>query len=136
MAKVKAAGNVAVTYNSNALTAYCNSAALQATVDSLEVSDFSSDGKEYISGLADWTLPLGGDWDPTLDGYLGPDVVTPGTARTSVIAFDDGTTTVTWTWTSKSFLENYTVSGDSPSGSLKWTATLRLSGAPSSRSAS
>ena len=130
MAKIKAAGNVVPTYNAQALTAYCNTASLASALSTIDVTDFASTANEYITGFAEWTVPLGGHWDPTLDGYLAPDAVTPGTKRTFSIAFDDNTTTVTYTWTSNAEIENYTVDASSPTEGITWSCDLKLSGAP------
>lgn len=126
MTATKGAGNATVTYNSNALTAYVNSVDLQNTIAELEATNLGSTGEESDPGLVNSTLNLGGDWHPTLDGYLGPDSLT-GTKRTVVITFTVGGTTVTWTWTSKAYITNYKV----PTGAkdkITWTAQLRLSG--------
>lgn len=125
----KTEGGITVTYDSQAMTNYCNSHDLQMTVDKLESTNFGSDGKEYEAGLGDFSIGMGGDWDPVVDGKFGPDSVTPTTGRTAVITISDGTTTVTYTWTTKAGVENYNVSG--ATGSLiGWTADLILSGAP------
>jgi hypothetical protein len=127
---VKAEGNVTVTYNSNAITAYCNSADLAATIAALDATDFASTGKEYVNDTPEWSISLSGHWDSTLDGYLAPDAITPGTKRTGVIAFtDSGSTTVTYTWTSNAEIADYTVSA-STGALITWSGTLRLSGAP------
>lgn len=125
----KTRGNVTVSYNSNALTNYCNQAELGATVERIETTHFGSTAKESIAGDTEWTIPLSGDWDNTLDGYLAPDAVTPGTKRTAVIAFVGSTQTVTYTWTSNAEIQDYKVSGQI-GGKLQWSATLALSGAP------
>ncbi|GIV82785.1 MAG: hypothetical protein KatS3mg051_2139 [Anaerolineae bacterium] len=127
---VKAAGNVTVTYNGQNIKAYCNSADLQATIDQIDVTDFASTAKEFITGFGEWTINLGGPWDPTLDGYLAPDAVTPGTKRTASIAFDDGSTTVTYTWTSNAEIGDYQIQASNPTEAITWSAVLRLSGAP------
>lgn len=129
MAPVKGATHTTCTYNSNALTAKCNQADLQATLDNLEVTNLGSTGKEYLTGTTEWTIRLQGYWDATLDGYLAPDAVSPGTKRTGVITFNDGTTTVTYTWTSNAEIANYQIQSQ-PSQAITFTAELRLSGAP------
>lgn len=126
---VKAETNATVTYNSNALTAYCNQADVAAAIDQLDVTDLASTAKESLTGFAEWTISLGGFWDATIDGYLAPDAVTPGTKRTAVIAYNDDTTTVTYTWTSNAEIRNYNISAQVGSP-LTWTAELMLSGAP------
>lgn len=131
MAAVKSEGRVTVTFNSNNITQYCNSADLQAAIDRLEVTDLASTGKEYISGVGEWTISLNGYWDSTLDGYLGPEAVTPGTKRTGVIAFTDAaSTTVTYTWTSNAEIQDYNITS-AVGGAIEWSATLALTGAPS-----
>ena len=132
MAATKGAGNVAVTYDGDALTAYCNQADLNAVVAELEATDFSSTAEESDPGLTKYTIGLGGDWHATLDGYMGPDVATSA-LKTCVIAITDAdSTTVTYTWTTKSFITNYSVSAPA-TGKITWTATLNLTGPYSSR---
>lgn len=126
MTATKGAGNSTVTYNSNALTNYTNSVDLQATIAELEATHLGSTGQEADPGLGSYQLQIGGDWNPTIDGYLGPDSLA-GTKRTAAIAFTSGGSTVTYTWTSQAFITNYTVS-TSATGKLEWKATLRLSG--------
>lgn len=128
---VKSETNATVTYNSNALTAYCNQADLSATIAALDSTDLASTGKEYVNDTPEWSIAVGGAWHATLDGYLAPDAVTPGTKRTCAIAYTDaGSTTVTYTWTSNAEIADYSIS--SATGSLiTWSGTLRLSGAPS-----
>lgn len=128
---VKSEGNVTVTYNSNALTAYCSSADVSATIDQLDATNLASTAKESITGFGEWSIALGGQWDSVVDGYLAPDAVTPGTKRTAVIAYtDDGDTTVTYTWTSNAEIQDYSISS-ATGGLISWSATLMLSGAPS-----
>lgn len=130
----KARGNVVVTYNSNALTAYCKQADLDATVERLETTNLASSAKTTIAGDAEWKISLSGDWDNTLDGYLGPDVVTPGTARTASIALTGSSATVTYTWTSNAEIQNFKWGGQ-VGQTITWSAELALSGAPTRTSA-
>lgn len=132
MAGVKAAGNATVTYNSNNVTAYINDATLQMAIDELETTNLASTGKEFIPGMGDYTIDLPfAYWDSTLDGYLYADAITPGTLRTAAIAYtDSGGTTVTYTWTSKAFVTNYSIGGGA-TAVLGGSAALRLVGAPS-----
>jgi len=60
---------------------------------------------------------------------LAPDAVTPGTKRTAVVTYSNGSSTVTYTWTSNAEVGNYQISA-APGGAITWTATLTLSGAP------
>lgn len=123
--------NVEVLYNSQTLTPYCNSAEVSAAIEQLEATDLDSTAKEYVTGFGEWSISIGGHWDATLDGYLAPDAVTPGTARTAYIQYSTnaGVAYVRYTWTSNAQIENWAIS--SATGSLiSWTATLKLSGAP------
>lgn len=126
MAVKKSAGNITVTYNSNALTAYLNEASLEAIVNAIETTDLASTGVENIAGLPGWTVNVGGWWDVTLDGYLGPDAVAPpATLRTLAVGID----TITYTWTTNSFISNYTITA-APDSALAWSGTLTVSGIP------
>ena len=126
MTATKSAGNIAVTYNSSAITNYCNQVDLEDLVAELEATNLGSTAEESDPGLTNSKVGLGGDWHPTLDGILGPDAYSP-TKRTCVIAYTVGGTTVTWTWTSKAFINNYKRSG-AAKDKITWSAQLRLSG--------
>lgn len=128
MATKKVAGNVTVTYNSNALTNYLNTSSINAVVNVIDTTDFGdSNATTSIAGLSDWNVPIGGPWDSVLDGYLAPDLIAPPTTlRTLVIVID----TVTFTVTTNAFIQNYTIDSSSPSDGIKWTGDLKISGAP------
>lgn len=132
MAARKSRGNITCTFNSVALTNYMNQAELGMAVDRLETTHFGSTGAESIAGDTTFTFSMGGDWDTALDTALAPEAITTGTARTAVIAFVGSTGTVTYTWTSKSEVQDYTITG-AVGDKITWSATLVLNGAPSSR---
>ncbi|MFZ1755036.1 MAG: hypothetical protein WBO46_14955 [Caldilineaceae bacterium] len=126
MAK-KVAGNVDITYNSNALDGYLNTSSMNAVVNAIQTTDFDSTGEESIAGLPTWTASVGGPWDATLDGYLGPDAVSPPTTlRTLVVEIDS----VTYTWTANAFISGYTIDASSPSEGITWSGELTCSGVP------
>lgn len=129
MAGYKAQGNVTVTYNSNALTNYVNQADVASTLAQIDVTTLGDSGKVNIVDAAEWSISIGGPWHPTLDGYLAPDAVTPGTKRTAVIVYSNGTNSATYTWTSNAEIGNYQIQS-APGGAITWSATLTLSGAP------
>ena len=129
MAGYKAQGNVTCTYNSNAVTNYINQADLQSTLQQIEVTTLGDTGKVNIVDAAEWSIALGGPWHPTLDGYLAPDAVTPGTSRTAVITYSNGSSTVSYTWTSNAQIGDYQVQA-APGRAITWSASLILSGAP------
>jgi hypothetical protein len=128
----KGRGNVTVTFNSVALTNYTTQAELSMTVDRIETTHFGSTGAESIAGDTAYKIPLSGDWDVALDTAIAPEAITTGTQRTAVIVFTGASQAVTYTWTSKAEVEEYSVSADA-SGKITWSATLILNGAPSSR---
>lgn len=124
----KARGNTTVTYNSNNITAYVNQADLDRTIEMLDTTTLSSTAKESIAGDQTNKLSLQGNWRAALDAILAPDVGS-GTKRTASIAYVDGATTVTYTWTSNAEIENYTI--QSPASGLRtFSCDLALSGAP------
>ena len=129
---VKGAGNVTVTYNSNALTNYINTASISASIAELDTTDFGSTAMEYIPGLADWTCSVEvTNWDSTVDGYIMPDIVTPGTLRTLSVVFTDASSnTVTYTWTDNAFLTSGDIGGDATAQIGISGITIRCLGAP------
>lgn len=129
MAARKSRGNTVVTYNSNNITAYCDSADLDTTIEKLETTNLASTGAESITGDAEWSIGLSGMWDNALDAILAPDAVTPGTKRTASIAYTGSSATVTYTWTSNAEIENFAINS-AVGDFIKWTADLALSGAP------
>ena len=125
----KARGNVTVTYNSNAITAYLDSADLEATIDQLETTNLASTAAESTAGDPSWSISVSGMWDNAIDAILAPDAVTPGTKRTAVVTYVGSTGTVTYTWTANAEIANYKISakvGDK----ISWSGELALSGAP------
>ena len=127
----KGAGSVTVTYNSNDITSYINTANISASIAELDTTDFGSTAMEYIPGLADWTCSVDvTNWDSTVDGYLMPDLVSPGTLRTLAVVFDDGTNTVTYTWTSNCFIQSGEIGGEATGLVGISGITFRCLGAP------
>lgn len=127
MTALKGASNVTVTYNSNALTAHVNTVQLDNVIAELESTHLGSTASESDPGLAKHTLDIGGDWNSTIDGYLGPDGMS-GTKRTCVIVFGPSGSQVTYTWTSQAFITNWQIQSPA-NGKQTWTAKLNLSGA-------
>jgi len=126
----KGMGNVDVSYNSQDITAYCNSAALNTTIDEIETTNFASTSGESMMGDRTWTIPIGGQWDNAVDAILAPDVVAgTGTLRTAVVTLTGSSATVTYTWTSKAYIADYEISSEA-SGLIEWSATLNCNGAP------
>lgn len=130
MAALKGAGNVTVSYNSNAITNYVNTTDLQNVVAELESTHMGSTAMSSDAGLVKSTLQLGGDLNSVIDGFLGPDSLT-GTKRTVVITYGVSGAVVTYTWTAAGdvggFITNYSLKG-AAAGKQEWSATLNLSG--------
>lgn len=125
---VRGSGNVVVTYNSNNITAYLNTAELAATVDELEATDLASTVAEYSPSLAQYNLTIGGDWAKALDDILGVDALAP-VVRSCVIKFTDETGAwAQYAWTT-AFISGYSISA-SATGKIEHSPTLRLSGTP------
>jgi len=125
----KAQQNTTVSYNGNAITNYVSQADLEAAMNRLEVTTLGDTAKAFLAEDPEWKISLSGYWTPTLDGYLAPDAISPGTKRTSVITMTDGVTTVTYTWTSNAEIGNYKI-GSQVGGARSFSAELVLSGAP------
>ena len=93
----------------------------------------ASTGREFIQDVVEHSITVSGFWDPTLDGYLQPEVGL-GTKRTAALGMSDGTTTVTYTWTSNCEVSSYEV--DMSVGAAgTFSATFTCSGAPGRASA-
>lgn len=130
----KSRGNATLSYNSHSITVNCKQVDLDATIERLDTTNLGSTAKESIAGDAEWKISASGDWDDTFDGYMAPDAVTPGTARTGVLSFVGSSATVSYTWTSKVEIQDYKVSAQ-VGQSITWSATFALSGAPTRVSA-
>lgn len=128
MATKKSAGNVVIVYGGDTLTNYLNTTSLNAVVNQIDTTDFGdSNATTSIAGLSDWEVPIGGPWDAALDAFLAPDVITPPTTLNTLVVTID---TVTFTWTTNTFLTGYTINASAPSDGITWSATIKGSGAP------
>lgn len=125
----KARGNAAVSYNSNNITQYLDSADLEATIDQLETTNLASTAAESTAGDPSWSISMSGMWDNTIDAIIGPDAVTPGTKRTAVMTLTGSSATVTYTWTSNAEIGDYSINS-AVGDFIKFSCTLTLSGAP------
>ncbi len=52
------------------LSSYVTTDGLQRAIDTAETTTHGKTAKEYLPGLQDATVPLEGNFDPTVDGYL------------------------------------------------------------------
>jgi len=54
------------------ISSYLTSTGLSRMADMAETSALGTTAKTYIPGMTDGTIPLDGQFDPTIDGYLSP----------------------------------------------------------------
>lgn len=52
------------------ISAFIDESGLNRSADVADVSTGGATSKKYIAGLLDGTIPIGGPWDATVDGYL------------------------------------------------------------------
>lgn len=127
---VKGAKNFLVTVNGTNLTAYLDEAEVQMAVAELETTNLDSTGQEFVPGLPNYQASLAiTRWDKIVDDVLGPLAITPSLVTTIITAKDASGDTLTYTWTSKSFVTGYNIAG-SATGKVTSAPTLRLSGVP------
>lgn len=74
--------------NSQDVSQYLNSAGLDKSLDTVEVTTFTKDDKEYIAGLNDATFSLEGVWSADVDGYI--DAVKTEIATNGFVTFEYG----------------------------------------------
>jgi hypothetical protein len=127
---VKSNPNIVLTYNSVNITQYCDTATMDATLETIETTNLASTATESTPGDTTWTYDIGGSWAKALDDVFGPDVITPpATLRTFSAAIGAVGAVSTYTWTTKAFVNNYNV--DTTAGeNITWTGTLNLTGSP------
>ena len=127
---IKGAGNCTVTYNAVPISQYVNNVDLTNTIAELEATVLTSTAEASVAGLGSYTLKLDGDWLKALDDVLGPDSLT-GTLRTTVVVFGSAGAggTVTYTWTTNSFLTSYEIK-TAAKDKITFSGQLRLNNAP------
>jgi hypothetical protein len=108
------------------VSAISNSADLSRTVATGETTHFASVGKEFIVGLTDGQLSMGGSFDATIDGKISAaiDAMAAGTIQNIPYQYSPaGTATGNPKYTGNMIITNYTVS--SPVGGV---VTVKLTG--------
>lgn len=127
--------NLVLTYNSNNITSYLDTASLEATVEAIDTTTLASTAQEKTPGATSYSVPIGGFWAKALDDILGADAVSPPTTlRTFAYQIGPVGNRVTYTWTGSAtvgaFISDYKVDASDPMGVIKWTGTLTISGSP------
>lgn len=91
------------------ISAYCDSVDFPQTVETAETTTFGDSSKDYIVGLKDSTISIGGKWDSVLDGVLAPIL---GQAATVSFQYGPaGTTLTNVKYTGECFCTSYQVTG-------------------------
>lgn len=115
------------------ISAYVDSVDFALPIDMHETTTFGDSAKEYLPGLKDSTISIGGKWDSTLDTQLGVIYANGGGLTTTNLSISfqfgpAGSTSGNVKYTGECFLTNYQVSD--PVGDLvTWSAELQVSGA-------
>ena len=114
-----------VSIDADDVSVYLDTASLQKMVDTAETTAFGDDDKEFIAGLRDTTLNIGGHWDATQDGFVAD---WDDGAVVSCIVGPAGSTTGLISYTFNALITNYTV--DMPvAGRVGFSASLQRTGA-------
>jgi hypothetical protein len=130
---VKSLTNMVVTYNSNDISAYLNSASLEIIKDAIDTTNLASTAKENTPAAPGFSVPIGGFWMNALDAILGADAAaTSDTLRALIVQIgpsgNRATYTRTATTTLGAFVSDYKVDASDPLGMIMWSATLSVSG--------
>lgn len=117
--------NSYVSIDGDNVTGYLDTASVQKMVETAEVTAFGDDDKEFIAGLKDSTLNIGGHWDATQDGFLAD---WDDGAVVACIVGPAGNTAGFVEYTFNALLTSYNV--DMPvGGRVSWSASLQRTGA-------
>jgi hypothetical protein len=120
------------------ISVYCDSIDVPGTVDTAETSTMGDAAKEYLPGLADATISIGGPFDNTAtvgqDAILGAiwdanGELTAGGSLTWIYG-PEGQGDGDIEYTGECYMTGYNVKSDL-SGAVKFTATFQVTGAVS-----
>jgi hypothetical protein len=117
--------NSYVTIDGDDVSIYLDTASLNKMVETAETTAFGDDDKEFIPGLRDATLSIGGHWDATQDVFVAD---WDDGAVVECVVVPQGNTGGNVDYTFNAILTSYNV--DMPvGGRVGWSATLQRSGA-------
>ena len=91
------------------ISAYCDSVDFPQTVETAETTTFGDASKDYIVGLKDSTISIGGKWDALLDAVLAP--ILGQAASVSFQYGPAGSTLTNVKYTGECFCTSYQVAG-------------------------
>lgn len=111
------------------LSQYCDSVEFSTPIDTLETTTFGDAAKDFVVGLKDGTVSLGGKWDATLDAHMnGIYGGISGGATTTFEVHPAGTGSGTPKYSGECYLTSYQVSSG-VADLVTWSAELQVSGA-------
>jgi hypothetical protein len=120
-------------YNGIILDGWLDAFSMDAIAQAIDISNFASEGAQYMTGLPQWSLEIGGPWDEELDSILGIDAVRSLDDLRSAWLRLEG---VRYEWIPTltdadrgAILSNYQVISQ-PNDAIRWTATLTCSRSP------
>jgi len=89
--------------------AYCDNVDFPQVVETAETTTFGDASKDYIVGLRDATISIGGKWDAVLDAVLAP--ILGQAASVSFQYGPAGSTVTNIRYTGECFCTSYQVTG-------------------------
>jgi hypothetical protein len=91
------------------ISAYCDNVDFPQVVETAETTTFGDASKDYIVGLRDATISIGGKWDAVLDAVLAP--ILGQAASVSFQYGPAGSTVTNVRYTGECFCTSYQVTG-------------------------
>jgi hypothetical protein len=91
------------------ISAYCDNVDFPQVVETAETTTFGDASKDYIVGLRDATISIGGKWDAVLDAVLAP--ILGQAASVSFQYGPAGSTVSNVRYTGECFCTSYQVAG-------------------------
>lgn len=91
------------------ISAYCDNVDFPQVVETAETTTFGDASKDYIVGLRDATISIGGKWDAVLDAVLAP--ILGQAASVSFQYGPAGSTLTNIKYTGECFCTSYQVTG-------------------------
>jgi len=117
--------NSYVSIDADVVGVYLDTASLDKMVETAETTAFADDDKEFIAGLRDSTLSIGGHWDATGDGFVAD---WDDGAVVECIVGPAGNAGASVKYTFNALITNYTI--DMPvGGRVGFSASLQRTGA-------
>jgi hypothetical protein len=91
------------------ISAYCDNVDFPQVVETAETTTFGDASKDYIVGLRDATISIGGKWDAVLDAVLAP--ILGQAASVSFQYGPAGSTVTNVRYTGECYCTSYQVTG-------------------------